>query len=216
MSLCDARAPKNTFYWWNNRTSCNVILLLFNAVHILADLIDTKVLPHAHSHPIARIQSNCMYACSQCKIGLLLFSLCHVHWIAEHISMASSIPYFARWSCEPTSNYNFYCRQICKNWQIYLYYYYRLKYRDRDSLIVKTISYNYIVFNSVDASVDKNRHFKWPLIGWPAKCLMRYIWSEQRKCLEEILRSKLLRHHVIRNVSVEFWKFIICVHPSIA
>lgn len=60
--------------------------MLFNAV--LADLIHTKVLPHAHSHPIARIQSNCMHAYSQCKIDFLLFSLCHVQRIAERISMA--------------------------------------------------------------------------------------------------------------------------------
>lgn len=43
---------------------------------------------------------------------------------------------------------------------------YRLKYRDRDSLIVKAISFNYIVCsNSVDASVDKKRHSKRSSIG---------------------------------------------------
>lgn len=34
--------------------------------------------------------------------------------------------------------------------------YYRLKYRDRDSLIVPTIAFDYCVFNGVDGSADKH------------------------------------------------------------
>lgn len=98
-SMLTVRAPKNTFYWWNNRRSCNGISLLRtqHTMHIiLADLIHTKVyhMPMPIRIPIR------FYTLMVCTMDIVfsLFSFYRVR-STTHFN-GTSISQFARWSCE--------------------------------------------------------------------------------------------------------------------
>lgn len=80
----DVLALKSTIYWWNNQTSCNVILLLSTqlTLHQLIWTIHTKVLPHAHSHPIVHILFHSIHCFNVCKLFFVCvrFAIFGEHW----------------------------------------------------------------------------------------------------------------------------------------